>query len=108
MPDARGGEVMLRVLVVDHDPNTVAVLSNCLQADGHSVLLRPALGQATEDIARQVFDLMFVDASSVLARGDRFLEGLLKDYPWTKIVVLAEQGSAGLALDAIRLGASDY
>jgi NtrC-family two-component system response regulator AlgB len=99
---------MLRVLVVDHDPNTASVLATCLQADGHSVLIRPALGQALDDIARQVFDLIFADASTILAKGDRFLESLLKDYPWTKLIVVAEQGLAGRALEAMKLGASDY
>jgi NtrC-family two-component system response regulator AlgB len=55
-----------------------------------------------------VFDLVFVEASGVMVNGDHYLESLIRDYPWTKIVVLAEQGSAGLALDAVRLGASDY
>ena len=107
MPDARGGEVALRVLVVDHDPESLSVLSTCLQAGGHSVLTRQSLAQAGEDIARQVYDLVFIEAASVLAR-DRYLESLLKDYPWTKIAVLAEPESAALALEAVKLGASDY
>jgi len=72
------------------------------------VLARQSLGQATEDIARHVYDLVFVEASSVLTNGDRHLDTWVGDYPWTKFVVLAQGESAGLVLDAVKRGASDY
>ena len=108
MPDTRPGATALRVLVVDRDENIRSSLTACLQAEGHAVAARSALREAAEDIARQVFDLIFIDVHSSLAGRPDYLRSIVTEYPWTKVVVLADYALAAAALQAVKMGASDY
>lgn len=108
MPDDGSGEVALRVLVVDRDEHTRHNLTRWLQAAGHAVVARGSVVEGREDVARQVFDLAFMDVR--LAVGDRpeTLRNLSSVYPWTKVVVTADHALAAAALTALKLGATDY
>src|SRR3984957_17080206 len=60
MPDASTISP-LRILVVDDEANIRMTLSMCLEADGHSVVAESNIPDALDAIARQVFDLVFLD-----------------------------------------------
>src|SRR5258708_39184323 len=108
MPDARSGEVALRVLVIDREQHIRLSLTTCLESQGHSVAARPSMKEAGDEIARQIFDLIFVDVRLATEGGSDHIPTLVGEYPWTKIIVTADSGLAAAALQAVKLGASDY
>ncbi len=108
MPDARGGDVSLRVLVVDREQHDSLALATCLQSHGHAVAVRASAREAGDEVARQIFDLIFLDVRLATGAGAQFVATLATDCPWTKIIVTADGSLAAAALQAVKLGASDY
>ena len=108
MAETQTGEVSLRILIVDDDPNLRTTLASCLEADGHSAAICTNIGEALDQVTRQVFDLIFLDVRVGPHGGLDQLPSLIADCPWTKIVVMTTFSSVSTAVKAMKLGASDY
>ncbi len=98
----------LRILVVDDEANIRITLSMCLEADGHHVVAHGNIHDALQEIARRVFDLVFLDVRLGTDNGLHFLPALLAENPWTKVIVITAYASIETAVEAIKGGATDY
>jgi NtrC-family two-component system response regulator AlgB len=99
---------LLNILVVDDEPNIRKTLSYCLAAEGHTVIAVGNAADASEEARRRAFDLAFVDLRLGEDDGLRLLPALLADSPWVKLVVITAHASIASAVEAMRLGATDY
>src|SRR5438477_12184926 len=98
----------LSVLVIDDEPGIRKALTDCLEADGHTVI---AVGNGRDALAsttRRSFDLVFVDIQLGDHSGMDLIPALLAENPWLKIVVITAYASIDTAVESIKRGASDY
>jgi two-component system, NtrC family, response regulator AlgB len=107
-PDAKSAAAPLRILVVDDEANIRTTLTYCLEAEGHTVVAHGNIHDAMEEVARQVFDLVFLDVRLGMDNGLAFLPQLLRESPWAKVVVITAYASIETAVEAMRNGATDY
>src|SRR5437588_4882162 len=105
MLDAPPVDLPLRILVVDDEENIRLTLSMSLEADGHSVITCRGIEDALEQASRHVFDLIFLDVRLGVHNGLDFIPNLLRDFPWTKIVVITAYASVATAVRAMKMGA---
>jgi NtrC-family two-component system response regulator AlgB len=98
----------LRILVIDDEENIRFALSVCLESDGNKVVAAGTIEAALEETARQAFDLIFLDLRLGTQNGLDYIQQLLQDNPWARIVVITAYASIETAVEAIKLGASDY
>jgi NtrC-family two-component system response regulator AlgB len=98
----------LRILVVDDEPNIRRTLSISLEADGHEVLAVGNPTDAAAEAARRSFDLAFLDLRLGTSSGMDLLPRLIAQSPWTQLVVITGHGTIELAVQAMKMGASDF
>jgi len=98
----------LRILVVDDEANIRTTLGLCLEAEGHTVVSQGNIHDALEEVARQVFDLVFLDLRLGVDNGMDFIPQLRAESPWAKVVVMTAYASIETAVEAMRRGATDY
>jgi NtrC-family two-component system response regulator AlgB len=98
----------LRILVVDDEANIRFAISACLEAAGHEVLEAGTIESALDQAARIAFDLIFLDVRLGTQNGLDFIQPLLTENPWARIVVITAYASVETAVQAMKLGATDY
>ena len=99
----------LDVLVVDDEKNIRTTLGVCLEGLGCRVrAAAPAAGAAREWVARQPFDLAFVDLRLAEQSGLDLIPDLLAASPDLDIVVITAYATVDTAVHAIKRGARDY
>ena len=98
----------LRVLVVDDERNIRHTLRLCLEAEGCQVVEAATPTEATAAVARQAFDLAFVDLRLEGASGLDLLPDLLAERPSLAIVMITAYATLDTAVEAIKRGARDY
>ncbi len=97
-----------QLLIVEDDPITGELLQAELEEAGFRVTLtqdvsalRQMLSQRTYDYA--LMDLFLADGSSLEA-----IPALLRESPYTKIIIMSAHGTLELAVDAMEKGASTF
>jgi NtrC-family two-component system response regulator AlgB len=98
----------LRILVVDDEENIRFAIGACLEAEGHQIAGAGAADAALEQASHTAFDLIFLDVRLGTHNGLDLIGPLLKDSPWARIVVITAYASVETAVEAMKLGASDY
>lgn len=98
----------LAILVVDDEKNIRTTLTVCLEQMGHQVEAVATPDAAEAALARQPFDLAFVDLRLGTESGLELIPRLLGDRPDLLIVIITAYATVGTAVDAIRRGAWDY
>lgn len=98
----------LNTLVVDDEVNIRKTLSLCLEGNGHAVVAVSNFDDAMAEASRRSFDLAFVDLRLGTATGMDLIPALLATAPWIKIIVVTAYASIESAVEAMRLGATDY
>ena len=98
------------VLVVDDDANIRATVRLCLETDGYAVDQAADGGAALGRIRRDPPDLVLLDLSMPRMDGMELLTRLSQQWPrvHSRVVVMTANGSVRAAVQAIRLGASDF
>ena len=100
--------VKARILVIDDEPNMVALLKRILGRAGYDVVGGGSVEQGTALLGEQVFDLVISD----LALGDGTGIDLLKiashGQPQAPFLLITAYGSIESAVEAMKLGAFDY
>ena len=98
------------ILVVDDEANIRTTVRICLESDGYIVREAGNGSEALAQVARTPPDLMLLDLAmptmdgmSVLAE----MQNLWARYP-CRVIVVTAHGSVKTAIQAIRLGASDF
>jgi NtrC-family two-component system response regulator AlgB len=98
----------LSVLIVDDEANIRTTLVHCLSADGHAVIAVADAADALAETRRNSFDMALVDLKLRLESGMDLIPRLRSESPWTKVVVITAFASVESAVEAMRLGATDY
>jgi NtrC-family two-component system response regulator AlgB len=98
----------LRILVVDDEENIRFALTMCLETDGHKVVAVGSIEAALDETARQAFDLIFLDVRLGTQNGLDYIKTFLQENPWVRIVVITAYASIETAVEAMKLGATDY
>jgi NtrC-family two-component system response regulator AlgB len=98
----------LRILVVDDEEHIRFAISMCLETDGHNVVAVGTIDAALDATAKQAFDLIFLDVRLGMQNGLDFIQTFLHENPWVRIVVITAYASIATAVEAMKLGASDY
>ena len=108
-----GGEKVLaqssrRILVVDDDPGTCALIVDVLTGDGYTVHARLSGERALELLGQERFDLVLADIKMPRVSGLDLL-GRIRDRGHdTKVIMMTAYASTESAIQALRKGASDY
>ncbi len=100
--------IRLNILIVDDEINIRKALSVCLESRGHTVIAVSNADDAISEAGRQFFDLAFVDLRLGTSDGLELLPALLALCPWLKIVIITAYASLDSAVQAMKLGATDY
>ena len=98
----------LRILIIDDEANIRLTLGMCLEAEGHTVVAHGNIQDALEEIARRVFDLVFLDIRLGMDNGLEFLPTLRAESPWAQVIVITAFASIETAVEAMKKGATDY
>ena len=98
----------LAVLIVDDEKNIRATLAVCLEGLGCQVSGVSGTEEALAELARQPFDLAFLDLRLGQASGLDLLPRLLAEAPDLAVVVITAYATFDTAVDAMRRGAWDY
>jgi NtrC-family two-component system response regulator AlgB len=97
-----------RVLVIDDEKNIRATLTVCLEACGCTVATASSTETALAAVARESFDLAFLDLRLGSENGMALIPRLLAARPALAIVVITAYATIDTAVEAIKLGAVEY
>ena len=98
----------LNVLVVDDETNIRKTLSVCLESRGHRVIAVSNAADALSEADRKVFDLAFLDLRLGTSDGMDLVPALHALCPWIKIIIITAYSSVDSAVQAMKMGATDY
>ena len=98
----------LRALVIDDEKNIRTTLSLCLEQLGCQVATVSSVHGALEAMAKQAYDLAFLDVRLGEASGLDLIPKLLADSPNLLIVVMTAYATIDSAVAAMKRGAVDY
>ncbi len=98
----------LSILIVDDEKNIRATLAVCLTAMGCAVAEAASGQDALRALARQRFDIAFVDLRLGTEDGLAVLSQLLRQAPRLEVVLITAYGTIDTAVEAMRRGARDY
>jgi two-component system, NtrC family, response regulator AlgB len=103
-----GGQNKLSVLVVDDETNIRKTIAICLEIEGCQVRSVSNFDDAVNEIKENVFDVAFLDLRLGTRNGLDLIPYLQFHSPRAKIVIITAYASINSAIEAIRLGATDY
>lgn len=101
-------EAIGRVLLVDDEPDQVALLRAMLAPVGLDVTTADSTEQALTVLRRAPVDVVVTDILLPGASGIDLIRELRKSDGMPAVVVMTGQGSVSGAVEALKLGASDY
>lgn len=96
------------ILVIDDEANLRHTLTRILQRSGYEVTTAEDGEEALRRLADNSFDLVLLDIRLPGLSGLDVLERIRKQDVRIPVILLTAHGSLQSALDAIRLGATDY
>ncbi len=99
---------MLTTLLVDDDRAFLSIAAAALQRDGAPVTLAHSLHEARAQLALQEFELVVLDRRLPDGDGLEFLPELRAALPGAVVVMVTAHGDIASAVEAVRLGATDY
>ena len=96
------------LLLVDDDRHLLHSMSSWLEDQGYRVDSASNYQEALDTLAKKKFDLALFDVR--LGDGDGFdlLETTCRDYPDTLVVMFTGYGTVDMAVEALRMGATDF
>jgi DNA-binding response OmpR family regulator len=99
-----------RILIADDEPNIQMMVQTCLSTEGYEVSAVSDGRAALDAIRRLAPDLLMLDLSMPLMDGISVLAELQdqRAIPSVRVIVMTAHGSVRTAVQAIRLGASDF
>ena len=97
-----------RVLIIDDEPNIRRMLEMIHRNTGWETATAPGGTQALELLARESFDVVFLDLSMPDRDGLEVLADIRRLKPGQLVVILTGQGTIDRAVEATRLGAFDF
>lgn len=103
-----GFTMQFSVLVIDDEKNIRITLATCLESIACQVTAVAAAEAALAALARQHFDLAFLDLRLGQENGLDLIPKLLASAPDLAIVVITAYATVDTAVEAIKRGAKDY
>jgi len=98
----------LKIMVVDDDYSSRLFLQKTLEKENYQITLCNDGIEALEILDRQSFDLVITDLKMESIGGMELLEKIKSMDPEIAVIILTGYASIQTAIDALRLGASDY
>jgi two-component system response regulator AtoC len=99
---------MARVLVADDDEGVRAFLADALELDGHEVVAVADGRAAAETLRRTAFHVLLSDVRMPHVDGMALLAQVRERHPDVEVVMLTAHGNVEMAVQAMRLGATDF
>ncbi|MCX6554220.1 MAG: sigma-54 dependent transcriptional regulator [Candidatus Aminicenantes bacterium] len=106
--DEKKSRNRLSVLVVDDEANIRKTISLCLEIEGCRVRAVSNFDDAVHKIKQDVFDVAFLDLRLGTRNGLELIPFLQFHSPRARIVIITAYASIDSAIEAIRMGATDY
>lgn len=103
-----GERVLGKILVVDDQRNMRATLSMLLRSNGYEVDEADSGEKGQEMGAAGAYDLVLTDLRMEKSDGIAVLRVIKQHQPLTEVIVMTAYGTIESAVEAMRLGASDY
>jgi two-component system response regulator VanR len=97
-----------RVLVVDDEPDTRALIWDILTEEGYDVHLCSGGEQALEHLGRMTFDLILTDIKMPGMSGLELLTRIRASAPDVRVILMTAYASVDSAIQALREQAFDY
>ena len=101
-------EKRARLLLVDDDPNVLAVLDRGLSMAGYECVKAMSAGDAEYYLADEHFDLMLLDVNMPGKSGMELLPEVRFKFPDVGVIMLTGERDVTLGTKAMNLGAFDY
>ena len=98
---------MPHALAVDDDPNFLSALAELIEGQGFTTNIATNLRDARTQVSHRTPDVALVDLYLPDGRGIELLKDLDRDRP-TEVVLMTGHADVESAVQALRLGASDY
>ncbi len=98
----------MHIMIVDDDMIVRESFYHWFKRAGYAVEAASSGFEALAKMEKTVFDLLFVDIKMPKMSGIELLEKVKQDYPDTFVVIITAFGSIETAVDAMKMGASDY
>src|SRR3954464_2197902 len=98
---------MPHALIVDDEPDIVAWMSEVVRAEGYTLATADSLRSARAQLVRQTPDVLLTDLRRPDGRGPALVRDI-EAPAQTEVVVITGHASVDSAIEAVRIGASDY
>lgn len=102
------GQSCRRILVVDDDQDTCALIVDILSDKDYSICSCMGGEQALDLLAKESFDLVLADIKMPLITGVDLLQYIRETSRDTKVILMTAYASIDTAIQAVRHDASDY
>ncbi len=99
---------MARILIIDDDPQMVAVISEICKERGHQTIAYNSGQKAIENLATQAPALVITDLRMDKVGGLDILRECRESLPQTPVILITAYKTVETALEAMKLGAYDY
>jgi CheY-like chemotaxis protein len=93
---------MARILVIDDEDDSRALVSQALESDGHEVIPATDGAQGLALQRQRPADLVITDIFMPEPDGLETIHALKKDFPGLKVIAMSGGGRASGALDSVR------
>src|SRR5450432_49397 len=103
-----GQSSMANILIVEDEPKMRRLLEISLGEDGHHIQVAPDAETALKNLHANQFDVVVTDVKLPGMNGLEFLQEAKRLNASMPIVVMTAYGSVETAMEAMKLGASDY
>jgi len=97
-----------RILIIDDEPTLRQTLARILQRAGFEVTTAASGNEGLGFLARQPFDLIYLDIRMPDMTGLEVLKVIHAQLPETPVILFTAQPDLNSALEALRSGATDY
>jgi len=98
----------MRIMIVDDELVVRESLYHWLSREGYDAEAAASGSEALQKLEKKHFDTLFVDMKMPGMSGFNLLEKVKQTYPDTAVVIITAYGSIDTAVEAMKIGASDY
>lgn len=100
--------MIAKILIVDDEPNMVALFKRFLGKEGYSVVGAGSYAEGARKVQSEVFDIIISDLALGDSTGIELLKLVKKSQPHAPFILITGVGSVESAVEAMKLGAFDY
>ncbi|MEQ9503989.1 MAG: sigma-54 dependent transcriptional regulator [Deltaproteobacteria bacterium] len=101
-------KIPLEIIVADDEPTIRLTVSETLREEGHAVTEAKDGAMALELIRQRPFDLLVTDVRMPRITGMEVFRKTREESPSTDVILMTAFGAVEDAVEALKLGASDY